>query len=256
MGPAYPGPIIAEGMFVAFSGKGAIRVRKARKGLKPTVEAVEKRWLPSGMVPTLTTQVYRNVVMAVDRAVRDLARSHDVARASEALNAIASKIPDGKEQLAPVWNADLAGYDPRVRGSAVKIRQRLLNDLRADVAAGVAQDEFDLVGPGAHALLGSKPQASLDSVTIVNKTGYDITVTVFLNSTPQRITNPIANNQQKLFDFNSSTNNFMTLNVARVNNQQPPPPRNGINLNRPIGGYNGKPFTISVVQGFFSVNIN
>jgi hypothetical protein len=56
-----------------------------------------------------------------------------------------------------------------------------------------------------------------------------------------------------LFDFGSNTNNFISLNVSRTGSSQPP--QANVNLNRPISGYSGKPFTVSVFGGRFSVSI-
>jgi len=232
-------------------------VCRRKKCLKPTFEAVEKRWLPSGLLPVVTVQTYRQAVVAVERVVRDLARSHDVSRASAALEAVASTFPNGEAQLAPVWNSDLAAFNPRARGSALMVRRRLLADLRADIVSGVSQGEFQFGGHGGGAGGGGGggiAQQAVDSVTLVNNTGFDIKVTAFLNGTTRSITQTIAKNGSVPFNFNSATNNFISINVARTNGNQPPP-RNGIMLNRPIGGYNGKSFTISVVQGSFSVNI-
>ena len=68
-------------------------------------------------------------------------------------------------------------------------------------------------------------------------------------------TKPIANKNSALFDFGSSTNNFITINVSRSDGLQPPPPRLNIMLSRPISGYNGVSFTVSVFAGRFSVSL-
>ncbi|MDR3638365.1 MAG: hypothetical protein P4L84_31470, partial [Isosphaeraceae bacterium] len=211
-------------------------MRKARYRLKPTLEPVEARRLLSGMVPVLTTATYRNAVVAVERVARELGRSHDVARASAALESIASTLPNGPAQLAPVWSADLAAYDPLVRGSALATRQRLVGDLRTEVTAGAAQGEFQLVGPGAHSLLRVAPRTTRDSVTLFNRTGLNITVTAFLTTTSRSIKQTIVRNGSFVFKIRSATKKIKSINEARGDRRTPPSPRRGIGLSPPHGG--------------------
>src|SRR5262245_32289247 len=222
----------------------------------PHLEAMESRSMLSTVTPVLTMGRLKAVIAEVDRAVVSLSRNHNMRLASLRLARFASQIPEGLQQLDPVWEHDLAGYNPRTPGSGRALERQLLADLKHDVAAGVAAGEFRLTGRGAGAFLASAglPQASRDSVTIFNSTGLAITVSAALNGTSRTIpARNIANGSSSLFDFNSSTNNFISINVrATVGNQ--PPPIN-VTLNRPINGYDGKVFTISVFGGRFSVSV-
>jgi hypothetical protein len=205
----------------------------------------------------LTMGRLRAVAAVVERTAMNLARTHNLSRASTRLTDLASEIPDGLQQLAPVWRHDLASHNPQTPGSGRAFRRQLLADLKHDVAAGVAAGEFRLIGPGAAAYLRSAvlPQASLDSVTIFNSTGFGITVSASLNGTGRTLPpRTIANSTSSLFDFGSSTNNFISINVSRTGSSQPPPFTNVI-LNRPISGYSGKQFTVSVFGGRFSVSV-
>src|SRR5262249_20625990 len=163
----------------------------------------------------------------------------------------------GLQHLAPAWQHALASDNTRTAGSRRTSRRQLLADLKHDVAAGVAAGEFRLTGAGAAAYLSSAglAQASLDSVTIFNSTGFGITVTASLNGTGRTLPpRTIANSTSSLFDFVSRTNNFISINVSRTGSNQPPPFTN-VPLNRPISGYDGKQFTVSVFGGRFSVSV-
>jgi hypothetical protein len=229
-------------------------VRKKNK-VTPRVEVVEARRLPSGVTPVLTTHTYETVVADVERIATRLARTQNVAQAAASLEKLSTKLPFGLRQLDPVWNAALAGYNPQVPGSAAATEQLLLTDLKRDVADGIATGEFRLAGPGAAALARSlRSQVSADSVTIANRTGLTITATAVLNGTGRSLTRTIGNGGSMPFDFGTSTNNFISLNVARADGRTPPPPRTNISLPRPISGYNGTTFTVSVFGGLFSVS--
>jgi hypothetical protein len=236
-------------------GRGRITLRKPRKTrFALEVEAVEPRRLPSGLTPVLTTQTYQAVVAAVEEVTTNLARTHDLGRAAASLAHLSARVPFGVRQLAPTWINTLAGYNPQVPDSAIATEQHLLADLKGDVVAGVDAGEFRLTGPGAAAILGSvrAPQVSLDSVTIVNQTGRNITVTAFLNNTQRTLTKTIANGGSPLFDFGTSTGNPISLSVRRADGGQPPAPANFL-LGRPVTGYNGKRFTVGVFAGFFTI---
>jgi hypothetical protein len=196
------------------------------------------------------------VAADVERTVTNLARTHNLSRASTQLAHLASEIPDGLQQLAPVWQHDLASINPQALGSGRAFESQLLADLKHDVAAGVAAGEFSLTGPGAAAYLSSADlaQASLASVTIFNSTGFAITVSASLNGSG-RFLQPrtIANGASSLFDFGSNADNFISINVSRDRSSLPP--QATLNLNRPISGYGGKQFTVSVIAGRFSVSI-
>jgi hypothetical protein len=213
----------------------------------------------AGVTPVVTVGELKVIAAQIQRTVMSLTRTDNMGLAVVRLEMIASEVPVGLQQLAPVWERDLAGYNPLVPRSGRAFDQELLADLKHDVAAGVAAGEFRLVGPGAGAYLASAgvatlPQASRDSVTIVNNTGGSITVSAALNGTGRTIpARTIANGGSSLFDFGSATNNFISINVSRTGSNQPPP--TSVTLNRPISGYDGKAFTISVFAGRFSVSV-
>jgi hypothetical protein len=204
----------------------------------------------------LDTVALKSVAAEVERTVMNLERTHNRSFASARLTDLASKIPHGLQQLAPVWQQDLAGYNAQTPGSWWAIKRQLLADLKHEVAAGVAAGEFRLTGPGAAAYLSSAelPQASLDSVTIFNSTGFGITVSASLSGTGRTLPyRSIANSTSSQFDFESSANNFISINVSRTGSSQPP--QANFTLSRPISGYSGKQFTVSVFGGRFSVSI-
>jgi hypothetical protein len=210
----------------------------------------------SGLIPVLTTGTLKAVTVEVERIVLNLARTHQLSRASARLTDLASRIPDGPQELAPVWRNDLACPSLQVPGAWRTFTRQLLADMKHDVAAGVDVGEFRLTGPGAAAYLRSAglPQASLDSVTILNSTGFGITVSASLIGTgrtlPPRM---IANSTSSLFDFGSSTNKFISINVSRTGSNQPP--QTNFNLSQPNFGYDGKLFSVSVLGSRFSVSV-
>lgn len=235
-------------------------MRKCKRRLAPQVELVESRELLTAVLPVLTMHTYHEVVAQVRGTVEGLARTHNVNLAGHRLSAIATEVPLGTQQLAPSWLRDLGAYNPHVRGSALTLERQLVHDLKQDVAAGVAAGLFDVHGPGS-AVFHRNPKPpgatapSPASVTLVNNTGLNITVTAFLGGTNQRITKQIGVNGSMLFDFGSNSPNYITINIQRSDGRTPPQPSTGNILNRPIGGYNGTSFGISIVQGFFSVSV-
>lgn len=210
----------------------------------------------SGLTPVLTMGTLKAVAAEVERTVLNLSRTQHLNLASARITDFASEIPDGLQDLAPDWQRDLASYNPQTPGSWRTFTLRVLADLKHDVAAGVAAGEFRLTGLGAAAYLRSAglSQASLDSVTIFNSTGFGITVSASLNGTGRTLPpRTIANSTSSLFDFGSSTNSFISINVSRTGSNQPP--QANFNLSRPISGYSGKQFTVSVFGGRFSVTV-
>ena len=149
-----------------------------------------------------------------------------------------------------------------MRGSGVAITKQLVSDLKESVVEGVAAGNLTVTGPDGAIFarlarrsgLGN-PQVAADSVTISNNTGLGITVTTSLNGTSRTITQMIGVGGSKLFNFNSSTGNYITAMISRSDNGQSPPPYT-TSLNRPITGYYGKVFPVSISNGFFSVNMS
>ena len=215
------------------------------------VEAVEPRWLPSCTIPVLTSHTYDTVVADVEQVVAKLVRTHDAARAANGLRNVSAKIPFGRRQLAPAWMSDLALYSSAVPGSGLATEQLLLATLKRDVASAVAAGELRVTGRHA-AALSRAPLASLDSVRVANNTTLTLAVTVSLNNTGRSIPMTIPRNAvPALFDFGTATGNFMTISVRNANGANPPPFSTG--LNRPISGYNGTLFSVSILGGYFSV---
>jgi|GEM_PF-5158902 len=220
------------------------------------VEAMEERWLPSGVTPVLTSQMYDTVVAGVTQVVASLVRTQDAARAADRLRSLSTRIPFESSQLASTWMSDLESYNPAVPGSGRATAKRLLADLKQDVSAGVAAGAIRVIGRHTAAFprprLGA-PLASLDSVRVANNTSLTLVVTVTLNNTGRSIPKTIpSNGPPVLFDFGTATGNFMNINIRNANGTSPPPYTTG--LNRPISGYNGTLFGVSVFAGYFSVN--
>jgi hypothetical protein len=195
------------------------------------------------------------VAAEVERTVMNLARTNDVNGAPARLVDLASKIPDGLTQLAPVWEDDLASYNPQTPGSKRALKHELLADLKHDVAAADAAGELRFTGPGAAAYLSSAgvAQVSVDSVRIFNNAGFGITVSASLYGTGRTLSGrTIANSTSSLYDFGSRTNNSISINISRTGGN-PPRPFN-LFLDRPSSGYDGKQFTVTVFGSVFSVS--
>lgn len=231
-------------------------MRKPKTRIAPRVETMETRSMLSGFTPVLLMGTVKLVATAVDRTVLHLTRTDQLNDGPAQIAALALNIPDGSQTLAPAWQSALASYNPQTPGSWRTFTLQVCADLKQDVAAGVAAGQFRLMGAGSAAYLRSTglPQASVDSVTIFNSTGFGITVSSSLNGTGRTIPpRTIANSTSSLFDFGSSTNSFISINVSRTSSNQPPPAN--FTLDRPISGYHGKQFTVSVFGGVFSVTV-
>lgn len=235
--------------------------RKVRSTLG--LEECEARSLLSGA--TLTTHTYNLVVANVHRTVANLIRTHDINQATASLNQLAAMIPSGSKDLAPIWQRDLANYNPTARGSSIAITRQLLNDLKQDVVEGVKLGEITVTGPdarlfnrlahrpGAPGTPGApRPQVSADSVNIANNTGISITVTANLVGTTQNITKTIRGQGPVLFNFQSNTGNYIKVTIEPTTGSTPP--TYTTTLNRPIGGYYGTLYTVSIFSGYFSVS--
>lgn len=222
------------------------------------LEECEARSLLSGA--TLSTHTYNMVVASLQRTVANLIRTHDVDQAKSSLTNIAAMVPSGSQDLGPAWLNALERYNPAAHGSGVAITKQLLKDLREDVVEGVAAGDLKVTGPDGPIFtrlanrsgLGA-PQSAADSVTIANNTGLNITVTANLQGTNKSITRTIGIRGSIPFNFGSNTNNYISVTIRRTDNGSPPSPYT-TTLNRPISGYHGKLFTVSVFNGFFSVS--
>lgn len=235
-------------------------VRKPKVRVPLSVEAVESRNAPSGLVPVLTMFTLNSVAADVHRVMGTLAKNHNFVQAGQRLNALSSRIPFGRRDLAPAWQSDLASVSRAVPGSGLAAQTQMVRDLYQDVLQGVQSGAFRVTGRGSEVFyshgLGSPPVASsVASVNVRNNTGFSITVTAFLNSGNPRpsITRTIPSNTAAPFDFGTNNNAFIALNVMQTNNPQSPPPLVNYTLNRPVSGYNGATFTVSVFAGYFSI---
>lgn len=232
--------------------------RKVRS--TPGLEQCEARSLLSGA--SLTTHTYNLVVANVHRIVANLIRTHDINQATASLNDLAAMIPSGSKDLAQTWQKDLANYNPGARGSGIAITRQLLNDLKQDVVEGVKAGEITVTGPDARLFNRlahrpgtpgpPRPQVAADSVNIANNTGISITVTANLVGTTQNITKVIRGPGPVLFNFQSNTGNYIKVTIQPTTGSTPP--AYTTTLNRPIGGYYGALYTVSIFSGFFSVS--
>lgn len=239
--------------------RGDVTLMRRQKVRYPLgLEEFESRSMLSGA--TLSTHTYNLVVANVQRTIVNLIRTHDVGQATASLTNLAAMIPSGSQELAPVWLSDLAHYNPAGRASGVAVSKQLLKDLREQVVEGVATGDFKVTGPDGPIFtrlaqrsgLGA-PQSAADSVTIANNTGLNITVTANLTGTNRSITRMIGVKGSAPFNFGSNTNNYISVTIRRTDNGSPPTPYT-TTLNRPISGYHGKLFTVSIFNGFFSVS--
>lgn len=249
-------------------------MRRAKTRVAPGVEMAESRVLLSAAAPLLGPHQLGGIVHDVRAIMKTLARTGDTAQAGAQLTTLSSKVPGGPEQLAPAWRADLGLYRPDVAGSVGAVRRRIIGELDQYVHGGGKSGNTPVTGPSAPPApppaplpapapppVGSTtpPAApSLDSVTVQNNTGLAIQVTIYLQVSqvqkPWITWNiPAQGATTRLFDFRSSTDAFMTMNVSRADGGQTPPPLNNLSLSQPMGGYNGTLFTISVFGSSFNV---
>ncbi len=228
---------------------------RIKRSVSLRVETMESRELLSGVVPVLTMQTYNAVVGDVKNVMGTLAKTHNFSAAQLSLTNLSSSIPFGRQELSPTWVGDLGIYSPQVPRSGLAMQNQILGDLNRYIDGGVSAGTFRVVGPGS-AVFGvpqlRAPAVSAASVRIVNNTGLNITVVASLNGTAQRITQQIANTNTALFDFQSNSRNFISINISQTNGQTPPPPL-FVGLNMPVGGYFGNSYPISLFGGVYSV---
>ena len=228
---------------------------RIKRGASLRVETMESRELLSGGLPVLTMRAYDAVVGDVKDVMGTLAKTHDFGAAQSSLTKLSSSIPFGRRELSPTWVEDLGIYSPQAPRSGLTMQGRILGDLNRYIQGGVGAGTFRVVGTGSAAFDGPRfkaPAVSAASVRIVNNTGLNITVVATLNGTAQRITHQISNTNTALFDFQSSSSNFISINISQTNGRTPPPPL-FIGLNKPVTGYFGKSYPISLLGGVYSV---
>ena len=102
---------------------------------------------------------------------------------------------------------------------------------------------------------------SPDSVRIQNETGLALVVAIYLRDSqnPQPYiteTIPAQGESSELFDFGSSTGAFMTMNISRADRLPSPAPFDNVYLSKPLDGYDGTFFTISLLGPYFNVNFS
>ena len=220
------------------------------KTLSPAVDPVEPRVLLSSVPMVSAPPGLHGVVREVRLIAGELARTGQVHRAGVELTHLSARLPNGPEVLAPRWQADLALYRPHVKGSIVAVRGHLLNDLYGFVRVGLPP-----VGPLPPPLPyppptgPTAPLVSRDSATVVNDTGYALSITVRLNAPyGPYITQILPANygSSALFDFHSATGGFLSISISRADGIQPPYPFS-TGLNMPLNGYYGTTFTVSLM---------
>jgi hypothetical protein len=244
-------------------------MRRTKKRVSPSVDLVEPRVLLSAAAPLLTQHALNGVVRDVKAIMSALARTEDTVRASARLTELSSRIPSGRQGLAPVWLKDLEVYSPHSARSVSRTENRILHDLyRYDRVVGGGGNQ-PVPGSGSTPPPTTRPSPggtnspvpapSLDSVSIHNTTGLALLVTVRLQ-VPQvqkpwiTQTIPAQGTTTVLFNFGTTTDAFMTMDVRRADGGQSPPPLTNLSLDQPMGGYNGTLFTISVFGSYFNVS--
>ncbi len=96
---------------------------------------------------------------------------------------------------------------------------------------------------------------------IQNFTGLALTITVYLDDSqnPQPYiteTIPAQGDPTVLFNFGTSTDAFMSMDISRADGLPSPAPFDNVNLSQPLSGYSGTLFTISLVGPYFNVNFS
>ncbi len=226
------------------------------KTLAPGVDPVEPRVLLSSVPMVPVPPGLHGVVREVHQIVGELARTGQVLRAEIQLTRLSAQIPGGPEILAPHWRADLGMYRPYMRGSVGAVRTRILGDLYGFVRVGLPPGGVlpplpypSPTGPTGPLPGPTAPLVSRDSATVVNDTGYTLSITVRLNAPNGPYitrTLPSTYGSSALFDFGSSTGGFLTISIIRADNIQPPN-QFTTGLDMPMNGYYGTTFTVSLM---------
>jgi hypothetical protein len=254
-------------------------MRRAKTNFVPGIATMEPRLLLSTAAPLVSRQELTGVVREIKAIVSSLARTHDTVQASTQLTGLSSQLPSGSERLAAAWQNDLSLYRPHSAKSAISTEQRIINALERLVAEGTQSVSGSGSTTSAAPVQGSQgagtpistptptpspaptPAPSLDSVRIQNTTGLALVVTVYLNDSqnPEPFiteTIPAQGDPTVLFNFGTSTNAFMTMNISRADGLQSPAPFDNINLSQPLDGYDGTLFSISLLGPYFNVNFS
>jgi hypothetical protein len=219
-----------------------------------SVEAMEARELLSGIMPVLTMHRYNGLVADVRNVMGTLAKTHDFAGAGVSLAGAAAEVPFGRQQLLPTWQGDLGLFSAQVPGSGLAVQAQLINDLNRFLHAGVTASQFRVTGPGSAAFYGPENEQKSVSVRIVNATKLKIKIVATLTGSKPISGTMDVNGPPLLIDFKlQSTDYYIIINVSRADGARVPAPRD-ITLDRPVQGYNGKVFTLSVFADRFSVS--
>ena len=250
-------------------------MRRSKRGISPNVNVMESRELLSTAATVFSERALNGVVRDVKAIMGTLAKTENTVQASANLANLSARIPSGPQALAPSWQSDLSRYRPHSTRSVVTTERLILGDLYRYIqsnvngvappipGSGSSSNPPPTSGPGSGEGMpppapAPAPVTSLDSVTIQNTTGLAIEVTIYLD-VPQVqqpwITQviPAQGTSNVVFNFNSSTDAFMTMDVSMANGSLTPPPLTNLSLPQPMNGYNGALFTISLIGPYFNV---
>jgi hypothetical protein len=256
-------------------------MRRTKPALSPTVDVMEPKLLLSAAASLDSARALDRVVHEVRGVVNLLARTADTAQASAQLTGLASEISPSSSGLSTSWQNDLALYRPGSQRSAIAIQKRIIIDLHHFLQGGINGGSQSPSGtgstssgspsqgatgtpspsPGSSDTSGRASTPSLDSVRIQNDTGLALAVTIYLDDgqNPQpyiTATIQAQGDPTVLFNFGTSTNAFMTMNISRADGLPSPAPFENVDLSQPLNGYEGTLFTISLLGPYFNVNFS
>jgi hypothetical protein len=117
-------------------------MRTNRRRTVIQIETLEGRAVPSTVLPVLTHHTLHQVLHQIDNAAGSFAKSHNANAFDASLSRISSRIPFGRAQLLPTWQADENIYDPATRGSGVAMIKQIKVDLIQYVKDGVSNGDF------------------------------------------------------------------------------------------------------------------
>ncbi len=227
------------------------------KTLAPGVDPVEPRVLLSSVPMAPVPPGLPGVVRDVRLILAEMARTGQVHRASVELTNVSARLTNGLEVLSPQWQVDLAQYRPHVKGSIAAVRGHILNELYGFARFGLPPGGGlpsplpcpPPTGPTGPPTGPTAPLVSRDSATVVNDTGYALSIKVQLNApNGPFLTQILPSNygSSALFDFHSATGGFLTISIIRADGLQPPY-QFTTGLNMPLNGYYGTAFTVSLM---------
>lgn len=106
------------------------------------VESLEGKVAPSAFLPVLTQRTFNQVLHQIDNAAGTYAKTQNARQFDFALAQISRRVPFGRANLYPVWQADEGIYSGVKDGSGLAMVRQIKADLVSYVQAGVSAGAF------------------------------------------------------------------------------------------------------------------